>query len=167
MELEGDTDGLLELEGDTEGLTDAEGDTDGLTDGLLELEGDTDGLTEEEGVLFVKSIQDNAPSSLLFPPVQVTAVADNDVTLVAVVNSNAPTFASISSVAFAHVFVPAAVAPAATARKPPPVAIVIAPVVSASLTSISLDASLPALEYAASLTLYTAIWFCDELAFAP
>ena len=84
---------------------------------------------------------------------QVTAVADNAVILVAVVNLSAPASSSISSVAFAQVLAVPSVAPAATAMKPPLVAIVIAPVVSASVASMSLDPSLPPDEYAASLTL--------------
>lgn len=84
---------------------------------------------------------------------QVTAVADNAVILVATVNLNVPTSSSISSDAFAHVLPTASLAHAATAKNPPFVAIVIAPVVSGSLASMSVDPSLPALEYAASLTL--------------
>ena len=70
------------------------------------------------------------------------------------------TLTSRSSVAFAHVFaVVVAVAPPATAIKPPPVAIVIAPVVSGDVASMSVDPAPPVDENVASPTLYTEMWF--------
>jgi hypothetical protein len=98
----------------------------------------------------VKIRYDKAPSSLFVPPVQVTAVAVKAVVLVAVVNLKPPTSASMSSVALAHAFAPVSVAPAATAINPPPVAMVIAPVVTGSPASISDVPSPPVEEYAPS-----------------
>ncbi len=120
-----------DAEGDNELLADADGDK--LADGLK------DGDTDEDGVKSVKINQDIAPSSPFVTPVQVTAVAVKAVVLVAVVNPNAPASTSMSSVAFAQVTLDVSVAFPATAIKPPPVAIVIAPVVSGVVTSMSVD----------------------------
>jgi len=79
------------------------------------------------------------------------------VSLVAVVNLNAPPSTSRSSVALAHVLATVSVAPPATAINPPPLGIVIAPVVRGSVASISVDPSFPADEYVASVTEYTAM----------
>lgn len=68
-------------------------------------------------------------------------------------NLKPPASASISSVALAHVFALVSLAPAATAINPPPVAMVIAPVVSRSVASMSVDPSPPADEKVASETL--------------
>jgi hypothetical protein len=100
----------------------------------------------------VKINQDIAPSSPFVPPVHVTAVAVRAVVLVAVVNLRFPTSASIPSVALAHVFATVSVAPTATAINPPPVAIVIAPVVSGAVASMSVEPLPPAEEKTPSTT---------------
>lgn len=169
-DAEGEIDALADelgdvlAEGETDRLADALGerDAEGLTLADTEAEaeelGESDALGlrlgegELDGVKSVKINHDIAPSSPLVPPLQVTAVAIRAVVLVAVVNLRFPTSASISSVALAHVFATVSVAPTATAINPPPVGIVIAPVVSGSVTSISVEPSPPAEEKTPSTT---------------
>jgi hypothetical protein len=64
----------------------------------------------------------------------VPAVVEN-----AVVNRNVPASMSKSSPRFVHVFATVSVAPTATAIIPPPVAIVVDPVVSGAVASMSVD----------------------------
>lgn len=90
-------------------------------------------------------------------PVQVL-VAVPAVVEVAVVNLNAVVDTSISSERLAQVLAPVP-EPAATAIIPPPEAMVVEPVVSGSVASISVEPSPPADENAPSDTLYTAILF--------
>ena len=82
-EDEGEKDGLFDDEGERELEGDKDGDVD--DDGDNDEDGDKDGETDDDGVKLVKINQDMAPSSLLLLPVQVTAVADNAVVLIAVV----------------------------------------------------------------------------------
>lgn len=100
------------------------------------------------------------------PPVQVR-VAVPAVVEVAVVKRNPPASMLISSVALDHVLPTVSVAPAATAMKPPPVAIVLDPVVSGAVASMSVEPLPPEVtdDTPAPVTLYTAIWFCEVLGF--
>ena len=100
----------------------------------------------------MKIIHDIPPSSPLDVPVQVL-VAVPAVVEKAVVNLKAPASASISSPKLAHAFALVSVAPAATAIIPPPEAMVVEPVVSGSVESISNEPSPPWEEKAASATL--------------
>jgi len=132
-----------------------EGETLGEIDdeGLAELDGESEGELDDEGVKSVKIIQDIAPSSRLVADVQVL-VAVPAVVEVAVLKPKAPPSTSRSSVSPDHVSCPP-VAPARpiTAIIPPPAAIVVEPVVSGSVASMSVEPSLPAEEYAPSETL--------------
>lgn len=164
--IEGELDTELEGEGEEEGELDTdelgdgeeEGDDEGLVDGEEERELDGEEEAEEAGTL--KLIHDIAPSSLLVPPVQVLeavpAVVD-----VAVVKRKVPASASISTVAFAHVFATVSVAPAATARKPPPAGMTLEPVVRGAVASMSVEPFPPVVMEVspAPVTAYTAIWF--------
>ena len=130
--VDGDDDGLGELEGDELG----EGEDEG------EVDGDVLGELEADAAASAKLIHDIAPSSPFVPPVQVR-VAVPAVVVKAVVKRNVPASMSRFSVAFAQVFPTVSVAPAATAKKPPPVGIVLDPVVRRSVASMSVDWSAP------------------------
>lgn len=116
----------------------------------MEDDGERLGDCELLGARSVKISQDSAPTSLLFPPAQVLvavpAVVEN-----AVVNWKAPASTSRSSPRFVQVF-PTSSSAATTAIMPPPVAIVVEPVVNA-VSLMSVPASAPVEEYAASETL--------------
>lgn len=147
-----DGDGLLEteLEGDGELLTDDDG--LGEDDGLLEIDVEGLGELDIDDVLSVKMSHDIAPSSAFVPPVQVRvavpAVVEN-----AVVKRKVPASTSRFSVSPDHVLATVSVAPQATAIIPPPVAIVVEPVVRASVASMSVEPSPPEDENAPSTTL--------------
>jgi hypothetical protein len=127
---------------DVEALGDELGDELGEVEGDADGEGDAEGDDDAEEVASAKLIHDIAPSSPFVAPVQVR-VAVPAVVVKAVVKRNVPASMSRSSVALAQVFPTVSVAPAATAKKPPPVGMVFDPVVSASVASMSVDWSAP------------------------